>query len=584
MRFVKIAVAYVQSHVRYVVAGLVGMAVIYGGYAYFFGSSNDTADTSFYVVNTVDVGEVTSGIETTGDIVAAQKLDLDVYKQLSRIDAVNVQNGGHVDAGDVLIAFDSSDASVDAQSAQVSLTEAQLSLQEAQKTAVDPSTQIRTTENQIAGYQQTINNAENNRNNALYDFLNKDLEFIPDTDDPEALDNRKVPTISGRYVSTEQGYYTIEVYGSGSDTGLSYLVRGLESSHGALVYNKALPIGTRGLYVTFSTDVQKGDKWTVYVPNTQIAAYAENKASYEMSLDSVNKSVEDAKVSLANAQQELATLQLTDASDYRDLTVAKAQSTVSEAWQKLSQAYDAVDEREIVAPFAGTVEGMENVVEGATPTGGTSDSITLGTLISDEFLTTFTLGAADVSKVSVGQRVKVTVTSFSDQPTFDAYITQISSLPESSGVAQYEVKALLSYDRETASVVLREGMLADIEIVQEEKTDAVRIPTSAITYEQGQPMVTVIDSLTDTQQQQVDRMGIVRLAAGDTLPTYQVSVTLGIAGQYYTEITDGLTEGQMIVSTATTDTSSTAVVEQSSFGPRDGSGGGAGAGQVPPQG
>src|SRR3990167_8154469 len=101
---------------------------------------------------------------------------------------------------------------------------------------------------------------------------------------------------------------------------------------------------------------------------------------------------------------------------------------------------------------------MENVVAGATPTGGTSDTINLGTLISDEFLTTFSLVATDVAKVSVGQKVKVTVTSFAEQPVFEATITQISSLPESTGVAQYEIQAKLEYDRTTAELVLREGM------------------------------------------------------------------------------------------------------------------------------
>ncbi len=64
-----------------------------GMYYYFNIYSTQAAEepVSFYVVDAVERGEVTSGIQTTGDIVAAQKLDIDVYKQLSRIDVVNVQ-------------------------------------------------------------------------------------------------------------------------------------------------------------------------------------------------------------------------------------------------------------------------------------------------------------------------------------------------------------------------------------------------------------------------------------------------------------------------------------------------------------
>ncbi len=80
-----------------------------GGLYYYFSvysSDDSTATSSFYVVKKVEKGEVTSGIQTTGEIIVAQKLDIDVYKQLSRIDVVNVQNGSHVEEGDVLFSFD----------------------------------------------------------------------------------------------------------------------------------------------------------------------------------------------------------------------------------------------------------------------------------------------------------------------------------------------------------------------------------------------------------------------------------------------------------------------------------------------
>ncbi|USN88560.1 MAG: HlyD family efflux transporter periplasmic adaptor subunit [Candidatus Nomurabacteria bacterium] len=553
----------------------VGTVVIMAGGLYFY--NQDTTDTeavtNFYVVDTVERGEVTSGIQTTGDIVAAQKLDIDVYKQLSRIDEVNVQNGSHVEVGDVLLSFDKSDAYVDTQSARVAVAEAALALEEEQASAVTPSTQIRTKENQIAGYEKTISDATADIADAYVDFLNEDLEVVAHPDKAAVLSERTEPQLSGRYVSNIEGVYVIEVYGSGADSGFSYRLSGLETATEEVIFGKAMDIGTRGLKVTFPSGTKNGDKWIIYVPNNRIATYSEAKKDYEDTVANLRKTIADAEVSLANAKQELVDLERTDASSYRDLSVEQAETALAEARQRLSQNYDVVQERDIVAPFAGTVEGMENVVEGATPTGGTSDSISLGTLISDEFLTTFTLGASDVSKIAVGQRVKVTVTSFTSQPVFEATITQISSLPESSGVAQYEVQALLDYDRSSSEVILREGMLADIEIVEEESVDALRIPTTAITYEQGVPMVTVVDELTEQQQQQVARMGIVR-TDGTPVATYDVEVETGIVGQYYTEIISGLDEGVVIVSSSlaeSTDTSS--AVQQAGFGPGRNSGG-----------
>lgn len=552
--------------------------IIFAGGAYtYFNNTAATEETtpSFYVVSTVDRGEVTSGIQTTGEIIAAQKLDIGVYKQLSRIDAVNANNGSHVEAGDVLLSFDKSDAYVDTRSAQVAVAEAALNLETEQKSATDPNTEIRTLQNQILGYKKTIADATSDIADAYIDFLNTNLEVEPHQDRYVSQVDRSYPTLSGRYVSKVEGTYTIEVYASGADSGFSFRISGLENKTDAIIFGKAVDLGVRGLKITFPTTSKSGDKWVINIPNNTIATYNETKVDYESTVTSLEKSIRDAEVNIENATQEIATIARTDTTTYRDLSVEQAEASLQEARQRLSQNYDVVQERDIVAPFSGTVEGMENVVVGATPTGGESDTINLGTLISDEFLTTFTLSATDIAKVSVGQKVKVTVTSFSEQPVFEATVTEISSLPEASGVAQYEVRAKLSYDRSTATKILREGMLADIEVVEKENPDALRVPTSAITYEQGVPKVTMVDSLTEEQKTQVARMGIVRTTSGP-ITTYETEVKLGIIGQYYTEIISGVSVGDMLVTTSKTESAAESVVGQAGFGP------GRNASQQPP--
>lgn len=545
-----------------------------GLYTYSSVSSTEevTDTTAFYVVETVARGDVSSGIETTGEIVAAQKLDLDVYKQTEQIDVVNIVNGQHVEADEVLISFDKSDAYVDTQSAQVAVVEAELALEEEKTNASDPNTEIRTKENQISGYKKAIADAEQNIEDAYRDFLNKDLEVASHPDRYVALDDRIEPALSGRYVSDQQGEYVIEVYASGADSGYSYRVSGLESMTESVIFGKAVDLGTRGLKITFPNDTKNNDKWIVYVPNTEIATYFETKNDYEQTVADLEKTISDAKVNLANTQQELEDLYLTDSSSYRDLSVEQAASSLADAQQRLYQNNDVVQDRDIVAPFSGTVEGMSNVVVGATPTGGSEDTIDLGTLISDEFLATFSLGAVDVAKVEVGQRVLVTVTSFTGVDPLDAYITEISSLPDDSGVAQYEVQALIEVP-EDLDVELREGLLADIEVVEDEVSDVIRIPSSAITYERGAAMVEVLDSVTEEQQQTIDRLGIIRSETGE-IPSYSVEVTVGLTGAYYAEIVDGLEEGTMIiVSTDASATATESVVGQEQVHP-GGNGGG----------
>jgi multidrug efflux pump subunit AcrA (membrane-fusion protein) len=524
---------------------IVAVVLVIGVILYFTMKSDTNETASFYVVDTVERGEVTSGIQTTGNIIAEQKLDIDVYKQLSRIDAVNISNGSHVEAGDILVSFDKSDVYVDTQSSRVAVIEAELALENEKENADDPNAEMRTLENQIAGYEKSIEDS-------YIDFLNENLEMEPNSDQDDRLADLTQPSLSGRYVSDIKGEYVVQIYASAAPSGYSYTVSGLERNTGSVVFGSATNMGTRGLKVTFPVGmedtIRTRDSWIISIPNTDIATYEESKRNYE-------EEIKNLKVSLDNAKQELEDLQRTDSSAYRDLNIEKAQASLVEARQRLSENYDIVQERNIVAPFSGTVESMENVVVGATPTGGTSDSINLGVLISDTFLTTFSLGAADVAKVTVGQKVKVTVTSFSQQPVFEATITQISSLPASEGVAQYEIQALLDYDRTKAALVLREGMLADIEVVEEEKSDALRVPTSAIKYVQGIPKVTKVDQLTEEQQEQVSKMGILR-TEGMTISTYDVAVQLGIVGQYYVEIIDGLSEGDIIVTSSLSDDAS----------------------------
>ncbi len=552
-----------------------------GGLYWYFGvytATDATSSEAFYVVETVDRGAVSSGIQTTGEIEVAQKLDLNVYKQSSRISAVNVANGSHVSEGDVLLTFDKSDAYVTMQSAQVSVASAQLGLQEAQSNSTDINTQITSKQSQIATLEKAIADAADDRTDAWRAFLNDQLSIDPDASDYTRLYDEQYPTLGGTYRSDTTGTYTVEVYGSKADSGFSYRYSGLESGQAAIVFGKALDLGTRGLTIVFPTTARSGDTWVVSIPDTTSAGYQDAYQDYQDTIASIDEQVRTNTVSLENARVELADLEETDTSAYRDLTVEESKATLASAQQRLSDSYSAIDERDIVAPFSGTIQDMENVVEGATPTGGDSDTIQLGTLVSDEYLTTFTLSASDVAKVSVGQKVNVTITSYQDEPIYTAAITEISSLPEQSGVAQYMVKALLEYDPNTASSteVLREGMLADIEIVQEENTDALRLPTSAITYEQGVPKVTVVDSLTTQQQQQMERMGIIRDEDG-SLPTYTKTVTLGLVGTYYVEVLDGVEEGDKVLTASVSSAATESVVGQSFSGP----GGGGGGGQPP---
>ncbi len=530
-----------------------------GGYYFYKAKATTAATPTYAVVGTVSKGEVSSGIVTTGTIAAAQKLSLDVYKQSRRIVAVNVKNAGHVAAGTILYSFDKSGAYVDVQASQVAIAQAQLDLATAQANYTDPNTTLRTLQNNLVTYHTDIVDAEKSLEQAKRDFYNANLSV--ESGNSLTKDKHR-PTLSGVYNGTAVGSYRIKVYGSLADSGYSYNVTGLESGTQS-VLNVATPVGTQGLKIIFPSDIRSGDEWVVSVPNTAASEYIKNKETYDTAVRTLNEKITSANVSIANTETDIKKQSQTDATPYRDLGVTKAEATLAANRQQLSQHFDVVKEQDIIAPFAGTVEGIENVVVGASPTGATNDSISLGTLISDQFLVNFSLNAVDVAKVAVGQRVIVKVTSFPSAQPIEAAITQISSLPESSGVAQYAVQALITQSS-SSPLTLREGLLADVEVVDRNVADAVRIPVSALSYENGKPTVQVIGDLSADQKTTLDKMGVIKSVSG-SFPSYAVPVEVGIVGAFYAEIKSGLKEGDHIIVSKTDNAAS--VVQQNGFGP-----------------
>ncbi len=541
-------------------------------YIFFFGGEDETV-ASAKVVQTVDKGTVSTSIETTGEIEAAEVLDLDVYKLAERIDAVGISNGVHVEEGDLLFAFDQSDVDIEISASQIDVDEAELALEIQQQESGDINTSITSLKNEIALLETDLAGYPDDKNDTLRDFLNENIEAVSSDDRYDVQVDKTAPTIGGYYNSTIEGEYHIKIFASSEESGYSYTLSGLESGTYPVYLNTKVNLGTRGLTITFtSTDIRARDEWVVSLPNTGASEYPENLKDYQDAIERIDESIESDTVSLANKKTQLSQAERGDTSFQRQLDVESAKLAVSRAYVDLQDKVAEQDERYIVAPFSGTVVGMENVVVGATPTKDSDDPVTFGSLISDEFHATFSLGASDIDKVSVGQKVEVTLTSVSGSEPLTAEIVEVSSLPDSSTVAQYEVKALITEVPE--GINLRDGLLADIAIIQEEKEDVLRVPSSAVTYSGTQAQVTVLEDLSDTELKQIERMGILRVTDTSTFTSYAKDVEIGLIGQYYVEILSGLEEGDIIsVSSVSVSTEEdTSVVDDARMGPGGGGG------------
>ncbi len=567
------------------IVGVALILVVLAGYWYserLSGGSSAAATTSI-VIQKVATGTVTNGIAATGKIEAREVLDLNVYKLVNRIDTVAAVNGTHVEQGTLLYAFDSSDADVNISKSHLAVRSAELSLAQEEQTAQDPNTTARTLANDIASLESDITLSEKDLDDALRTYLSANLTAEPTAERYNDEKQRTAPTVGGQYTGTEQGSYLIEVYASGEDSGYSFRYSGLESGIAPVYFGASVPLGTRGLTITFPTaplQVRSQDAWIVAVPNIYATQYVSNKDTYTETVTNLKNTIATNKVTIANKKTTLAQTLRGDTSADRNLDVENARLAIDQAKVSLSQNITTRDERRIVAPFSGTISGVQNAVVGATPAKDGSDSIDLGSLISDDFVATFSLGAADVAKVSVGQDVLVTLSSEPNSQQLHASVIEVSSLPDSSTVPQYSVRALLEVPDDRAAQ-LRDGMLANIEIVQEQRDGVVRVAVSALSYQDGHAYVSVLTAPTSEEKAVLDTRGVVtRTSSSQGIS--QLPVTVGLRGSYYAEITDGLKEDDYVVitKTAASGTTDQSVVQsQRSFGsgPRTSSGGSSGS-------
>lgn len=127
----------------------------------------------------------------------------------------------------------------------------------------------------------------------------------------------------------------------------------------------------------------------------------------------------------------------------------------------------------------------------------------------------------DINDVSVGQKARIELSSVDDK-TFSGKVVGINKIGEaSSGVTYYTV--IVKFDEATDLALPAMGVEA--EIIVEERTDVVYIPTAAITTQRGTSYVTKIEGGNESQAE----------------------VKLGISDGTNTEIISGLSEGDEIL-------------------------------------
>jgi HlyD family secretion protein len=339
----------------------------------------------------------------------------------------------------------------------------------------------------------------------------------------------------------------------------------------------------RVLAVKEGQRVQKGDLLLKILPDVYLAAVNQAKAGYESSLAGKTQAVANLEKAEADytRNKELFDRKLLSESDFigfkvaRDVAQAQVESAedqVNVAKAAVDSAQDSLDKTTIVSPLDGTISQLNSQlgerVLGTVQNAGT-DIMTISDL--NEMEARVDIGEMDVVLIQPGQKAELEVDSFKDQK-FTGVVTDIANTSEglsstttasassastSQQATQFQVRI-----RVNEKEVFRPGMSVSAEIETRSRTNALAVPIASVTTRsipsnsKTNADAANINSIAAVKDEansaSTNKTGeaqkpveVVFVIEGDHVKTMPVKI--GISDDNYWEITDGLKEGDEIV-------------------------------------
>jgi len=342
-----------------------------------------------------------------------------------------------------------------------------------------------------ANYKTSDVDLESAVENAYRTLLSEDLELTPESNDYEV----DAPTVSGLYNGGE-GKYKI-VIDRENVTMRDYRLRifDLERKDSIIDENSPTALGTRGLYISFGdNDLINYDEtvWYLDIPNKTSSSYLANYNAYN-----------EAKKRLDSSSQ---TGQASDSSS----AIAKAE---------IEKINAEIRKNTIYAPFTGIVTNIGKEVGENASVGERIISI----LGEEKLEVVLQVSELDVSRLSPGVNIKISLDAFPGEDFFGTLNTVNSKETEVDGVPVYEAFVELKSDPR-----IKTGMSASGIIVLETKSDVLAVPSYLVKKENGINTVEVL---------------------GEKGKKEQRVVTLGLLGtDNMVEIISGLSEGEKVIS------------------------------------
>lgn len=514
---------------RKILSMIILLALIGVGYWVYAKSTSTTGETT-YITAKVTRGNVVNNITGTGQVSASSQVEIK-SKASGELTYLNTAaNGTMVKKGTLIAQVDTRDAALTLESAQI-----------AYEKATKPADAADITE------------AENKVNDALLSNQ-KSYEDGFNTLVSTFLDLPEIMTGLNNVIYARTGYLQSETIRSSGQIAVTY------RDKAALSYDKTqasyddLLTEFKNISRTSSTSTLESFVTKAYLlakdisetlKNTQNAVEyirsqnddteaetpAGNIASWTAIMNTNVTGLLSAKTSMVTTLQDISKAR----SDLTDLKEGLDSLDLRSQRLSLQQKQNDYQDYFIRAPFDGLLAKLS-----VKPTDSVSSGTAIGTLVSNQKLTSITLNEVDVSKVSVGQKAKLTFDAIEDL-TVDGTVTTVDLIGTvSQGVVNYNVEIVL----DTQDERVKSGMSVSASIIVESKEGVLTVPNSAI---KTQGAMTYIET-------------------GN--PPRRIPVKIGLSDDTSTEILSGLEEGDEVITrtVAGTGTKSTAAAAPSLFG------------------
>lgn len=247
--------------------------------------------------------------------------------------------------------------------------------------------------------------------------------------------------------------------------------------------------------------------------------------------------------------------QLKTSLEVQEALYESAKYSVQQSMAGLRDARQALSKTTIVAPMSGRVTRL-NVEEGETAVPGTfnKDAATLLTVSDMSVLETkVKVDETDVGTISVGDSAEVQLDAFPDT-TFAGRVVKISNSSVRTAAAQGQTEAVdyeITIELLNAPEGTRPDFSATAKVVTDARSNVLAIPIIALTVRENEDVAkgdTAVGLGKARPKKEVGRRDVegVFVVAKDNRVTFR-PVQVGIAGDKYFEVINGLREGDMIV-------------------------------------